>query len=377
MDKPIIFFSHSSKDANLVLWIKKRLMEITGGTIEIFQSSDGQSIPLGRNWVHKIEEGLKKASIMFIFITPNSITSNWIYFEAGFTYSKDIRVIPVGIDIDITLLKTPLNLLQGFNITSKDSLNNFISVINTAYNFNFLEQFTDEDYSLLESHEDDGKKRQEPHFIFQNIIYELSDYYDYNNKNYHNIKLFFENIINFLEEQNIKYSKDKTIHYSDASPRIESYTLLVQGIKIFYRIGIEDKIKRRGEDDKSLIRFEISLYNFEKSFNTFISLIKLYQEIDWISLNFYLLSNYEYLTSISDISAIIFTDSNIFSMLKNNAGSFSLNGKNVHFCIQKCPNYANIYRLEISFKPSEITYLDVLLIINTLISKSIIYKISD
>ena len=67
-------------------------MKITSGVIQIFMSSDGQSIPFGNNWVHKIEEGLNNAKIMFVFVTPTSIESGWIYFEAGFAYSKGIEV---------------------------------------------------------------------------------------------------------------------------------------------------------------------------------------------------------------------------------------------------------------------------------------------
>jgi len=36
---------------------------------------------------------------MFIFVTQNSIKSDWIYFEAGYAYSKGIEVIPVGIGV--------------------------------------------------------------------------------------------------------------------------------------------------------------------------------------------------------------------------------------------------------------------------------------
>lgn len=149
MNKPTIFFSHSSKDRDLILAIKSKLDTITGGVLEIFLSSDGQSIPFGRNWVHKIEEGLKQASLMFVFITPNSLDTNWIYFEAGFAYSKDIEVIPVGIGVDIALLKPPLSLLQGFNITSGDGLNNFIIIINKKFEYRFEEKFSENDYMVI------------------------------------------------------------------------------------------------------------------------------------------------------------------------------------------------------------------------------------
>ena len=133
MEKPTIFFSHSAKDRNVILPIKEKLIKITSGVIQIFMSSDGQSIPFGNNWIHKIEDGLNNAKIMFVFVTPTSIESGWIYFEAGFAYSKGIDVIPVGVGIDIGSIRPPLSLLQGFNITSSESLNNFVTVINKNF----------------------------------------------------------------------------------------------------------------------------------------------------------------------------------------------------------------------------------------------------
>ena len=56
--KPIAFFSHSSRDKEALGRLKDLFVEKTGGTIEIFLSSDGQSIKFGRNWVHRIEEAL-------------------------------------------------------------------------------------------------------------------------------------------------------------------------------------------------------------------------------------------------------------------------------------------------------------------------------
>lgn len=69
MSKSTLFFSHSSKDKEIVLSIKNKLDMMTGGVMEIFMSSDGQSIPFGTNWIHKIEEGLQIAKIMFVFVT--------------------------------------------------------------------------------------------------------------------------------------------------------------------------------------------------------------------------------------------------------------------------------------------------------------------
>ena len=94
--KETLFFSHSSKDKDAINYLKDLVSKKTGNTFNIFLSSDGESIPFGSNWVHKIEQGLVDSKIMFVFVTPNSIKSSWIYFESGYAYSKDIKVIPIG-----------------------------------------------------------------------------------------------------------------------------------------------------------------------------------------------------------------------------------------------------------------------------------------
>ena len=62
--KPIIFFSHASRDRDVILPIRTRLLQGTGNAIEVFMSSDGASIPFGRNWLKEIEEALKECKLM-------------------------------------------------------------------------------------------------------------------------------------------------------------------------------------------------------------------------------------------------------------------------------------------------------------------------
>lgn len=147
MNKPTVFFSHSSKDAQPLARLKELFAAGTGGSIETFLSSDGQSIPLGRNWVHRIEEALKSSRLMFVFVTENSLRSNWIFFESGFAYSKGIRVIPVGfLRTDLRQLAPPLSLLQGFNIDSEEGLNNIIAVVNEEFSHSHKSFFTHQNY---------------------------------------------------------------------------------------------------------------------------------------------------------------------------------------------------------------------------------------
>ena len=106
----------------------------------------------GRNWVHRIQEALDQTSVMVVFITPNSLRSSWIYFEAGFVYSKKIRVVPVGfLGSDLAHIPPPLSLLQGFNIKNKDGLDNLIALVNDVYSFKYISSFTVEEYDQLVS----------------------------------------------------------------------------------------------------------------------------------------------------------------------------------------------------------------------------------
>lgn len=159
MSKPTVFFSHSSRDKQTLTLLKDMVVEKTGGSIDIFLSSDGQSIPLGHNWVHRIQEALEEAKLMFVFISPNALRSNWIFFESGFAYAKKISVVPVGIlGVDLGALSPPLSLLQGFNITSADGLNNIIALFNETFSHKHSGRFSDAEFRQLApreiSHED-------------------------------------------------------------------------------------------------------------------------------------------------------------------------------------------------------------------------------
>lgn len=96
-EKPKLFFSHSSRDSVPLLRLKDKLVEKTGGAIEVFLSSDGQSIKFGSNWVHRIQEALEHTHLIIVFVSPNALRSNWLFLESGFAYARNIRVVPVAI----------------------------------------------------------------------------------------------------------------------------------------------------------------------------------------------------------------------------------------------------------------------------------------
>jgi len=329
MSKPTIFFSHSSKDKNAILKIKNKLDSATGGVLDIFMSSDGQSIPFGTNWIHKIEEGLQAAKIMFVFVTEVSISSGWIYFEAGFAYSKGIRVVPVGIGIDIGTLKAPLNLLQGFNITSEDSLNNFISIINQTFDYRFNGVFDKSDYeevigaSALNNGNNIGFEK-----MIKQIEYEIISkiYTDAGEKEY-DVDKFFQQVIDYLESNSIKYSREDNY----AGSKLKT-CIMVYGIKAIYKRRPPNNVPSGREAATSNIKFQISPYNFEKSFDLFKCLLSFIEDKDRCYLRVYLQDSYNYMTTEED-SASIISCSEGFDFDKSYIGGYISDDLNLKFYI--------------------------------------------
>ena len=330
MKKPTIFFSHSSKDKEAILAIKNKLDTATGGVLDIFMSSDGQSIPFGTNWIHKIEEGLQSAKIMFVFVTEVSVASGWIYFEAGFAYSKGIQVVPVGIGIDIGTLKAPLNLLQGFNITSEDSLNNFITIINRTFDYRFQEAFDKNDYLDVMNLSTLSRNNV---VKFERIVRQAecsiySNQTSNGEKKEYDLELCFSNIMNYLDKHAIQYSRDNR-YWGDES-RI---CVMVYGIKIVYhKTQKRNPSDRYSSDEPGEINFQISSFNFEKSFNLLKELLLLIEDKPTHYVRVFLQNDYSYIMSDEDGASII-SNSKGFDFDESHIGGYSCNNLNLKFYI--------------------------------------------
>ncbi len=353
MSKPTLFFSHSSKDKDMILNIKNKIMEYTGSTLEIFMSSDGQSIPFGTNWIHKIEDGLNSAKIMFVFVTTNSVSSGWIYFEAGFAYSKGIQVIPVGIGVDVGTLKAPLNLLQGFNITSADGLNNFISIINKTFEYSFEEKFSETDYTtfthLTTTNECDTVDFEN---IISSIDYDISAEYSDGNggKVQYDIDSYFNKIVDYLENNSLSYSLENS--YRGKGEKC----LTVKGIKILYRATQPQTTPNGRSDNVGKLRVSLSPYNFEESFDLYEEFNKLFGEKESFYIRLRLKEPYEYVTAIEDSTSLLSPISDVFKPDKSRVGNFKSDIMNLSFRIFDFNYYdyqkAADYVMGISYDPN-------------------------
>ena len=133
MDKPIIFISHITEEKELALELKQLLEEKFLGMIEIFVSSDEESIALGTRWLDNISNALGSCAIELILCSPQSVKRPWINFEAGAGWVRNISVVPLcHSGMEPSKLPIPLNLLQAIRLSEVSGLKLLLPLIANA-----------------------------------------------------------------------------------------------------------------------------------------------------------------------------------------------------------------------------------------------------
>lgn len=148
MPLPVIFLSHSSRNADVARPLKEVLARHTKGEIEWWLSSDGESIPGGKNWRSEVEQALRECALLFVLLTPIAAQSAWVHYEAGFADALGKDIVPIALPgFDIDSIPGPLQHKQGFNLRGASGLNNIISVANRSLRRHDLLSLSEEHYS--------------------------------------------------------------------------------------------------------------------------------------------------------------------------------------------------------------------------------------
>lgn len=107
--------------------IKKNIKELLLSSVDVFVSSDDQSITLGNKWLETVSNDLEKCILIIVLCSQESIKKPWINFECGAGWSRKIPIIPIcHSNITVANLPIPLNLLQGFDIQKQGKLTELI-----------------------------------------------------------------------------------------------------------------------------------------------------------------------------------------------------------------------------------------------------------
>lgn len=108
------FISHISSETELAQCLKKRLDEHFPNALEIFVSSDRESIQAGSKWLDEVDKALKSADLQLILCSKESVGRPWVNFEAGAVWLRGIPVIPVcHSGMKPSDLPVPLGMLQS------------------------------------------------------------------------------------------------------------------------------------------------------------------------------------------------------------------------------------------------------------------------
>lgn len=164
MKKPIVFLSHSAKNKAQVIALKSLLNDKTSGFIEFFLSCDGESIRLGTNWVRRLDEALKSARLMFVLVSGESLQSTWVPFEAGYSYGRNIDVVPCCLPgVQLRDLPPPLNLLQAQTIHCAMDLSKLILKCNEVFHTSISAVVKQKEFSAIFKPDIDVSETAPPH----------------------------------------------------------------------------------------------------------------------------------------------------------------------------------------------------------------------
>ena len=133
MPKPVIFISHISEEKTLAIELKRLIENSFLGMMDVFVSSDENSVSSGQRWLDDITDALANCSVEIILCSPVSVKRPWINFEAGAGWIRKIPVIPLcHSGMDVSKLPIPLNLLQAVRISEIPSLKLIFPVLAEA-----------------------------------------------------------------------------------------------------------------------------------------------------------------------------------------------------------------------------------------------------
>lgn len=130
MPKPKLFLSHVAEEAPLAEALKFHLGRDFLGLVDIFVSSDLESIAAGTNWLSSLEQALRDASVLLVLCSRASLSQPWVNFEVGAAWIKPIPIVPVcHSGLRTGDLPIPFSVLQGVQANTTSGLKRVYSLV--------------------------------------------------------------------------------------------------------------------------------------------------------------------------------------------------------------------------------------------------------
>lgn len=130
MAQSTLFISHISDEAELAIIFQKHIIDDFLGLVDVFVSSDTESIAAGSNWLESMKDAMDKAQGELILCSEASVRRPWINFEAGAGWMKGIPIVPVCHSgfraVDLSM---PLSVLEAIDASQKKGLDKLYELI--------------------------------------------------------------------------------------------------------------------------------------------------------------------------------------------------------------------------------------------------------
>jgi hypothetical protein len=118
-----IFISHITVEHELAALLKQKIERHFLEQVDVFVSSDQESIQAGESWLDALQRSLTSASMAIVLCSPVSINRPWLNFEAGAAWLRKIPVVPLcHSGLEPGKLPMPLSALQGGKISDPEAL---------------------------------------------------------------------------------------------------------------------------------------------------------------------------------------------------------------------------------------------------------------
>jgi len=128
-----IFISWSGEQSNLIATALRDWLENVFAMIDIKFWMSGHDISAGTVWSEELRTELQESVFGILCLTPESLKSHWVVFEAG-ALSKMIsssRVVPYRFELEAQDVKPPLSQFQGVN-ANKEGTYKLLESINLS-----------------------------------------------------------------------------------------------------------------------------------------------------------------------------------------------------------------------------------------------------
>jgi hypothetical protein len=128
-----VFIGHAAQDGPLARRLKEAILSSAGRGVEVFVSSDLDSIKAGEDWLERIVDRLRNCRVVIAIITPNTAGSLWVHYEVGVADAGRTVVIPVTARGGrLSEIPAPLGRRQGRNLAKPDDLRVLLDEVGDA-----------------------------------------------------------------------------------------------------------------------------------------------------------------------------------------------------------------------------------------------------